>query len=237
MNQQIVRNMFKRIYLLAILLLPTLAWSQPHLRVIASNPPYISFPSIVSVTQPGTNYSFDVVTINTGNSSFTGIVDFLLKAGNGPIDTLALNVPITNLNPLTDTFPYVVFNYTPDPQHFLVPDDIVVIWPRVQSADSFQNNQILIDSFTQNVHVNFFTGIESIQTNNYIVFDAGTNRFILENSLSNKGIFQLHNALGQVVFTCDLNKEIQLPFSLSTGVYVAEVIQNPNRVVQKISIH
>ncbi len=237
MKHQTARNMLKRIYLLAILLLPTLAWSQPNLRVIASTPPYISFPSIVSVSQPGTNYSFDVVTINTGNSVFTGSVDFLIKAGNGPIDTLALNVPITNLNPLTDTFPYVVLNYVPDPQHFLVPDDIVVIWPRVQSVDSFQNNQILIDSFTQSVHVNFFTGIESIQPNNHIVFDAGINKIFLGSSLLNNGVFQLHNSLGQIVFTCETTKEIQLPFSLSTGVYVAEVIQNPNRVVQKISIH
>jgi hypothetical protein len=229
--------MLKRIYLLAILLLPTLAWAQPHLRVIASNPPYISFPSIVTVSNPGTNYSFDVVTINTGTATFTGTVDFLLKAGNGPIDTIALNVPITNLNPQTDTFPYVVLNYTPDPQHFLVPDDIVVIWPRVQGADSFQNNQILIDSFAQNIHVNFFTGIENV-TNNHIVFDAGFNRIQLKSNLAiNGGTFNLYNSIGQVIFTCKTDKEIQLPFSLSTGVYIAEVMQNPNRVVQKISIH
>lgn len=229
--------MLKRIYLLAILLLPSIAWAQPRLQVIASNPPYISFPSIVTVSSPGTNYSFDVVTINTGNASFTGVVDFLLQAGNGPVDTIALNVPITNLNPSIDTFPYVVFNYTPDPQHFLLPDDIVVIWPRVKSVDSFQNNQILIDSFSQNIHVNFFTGIEGTNTNNHIVFDAGNNRIYLGNSLLNGASFQLHNSLGQVVYTCKAEKEIQLPFSLSTGVYVAEVIQNPNRVVQKISIH
>lgn len=237
MIYQTVRIMLKRIFLLAVLLLPMLAWAQPQLRIIASNPPYISFPSIVTVSQPSTNYSFDVVTINTGNAVFTGTVDFLLKAGNGPVDTLALNVPITNLNPLTDTFPYVVFNYSPDPQHFLVPDDIVVIWPRVQTADSFQINQILIDSFTQNVHVNFFTGIESIQLNNHIVFDAGTNRIYIDKSLQNGSSFELYNSIGQRVFSCKADKEIQLPFSLSTGVYVAEVIQNPNRVVQKISIH
>ncbi len=216
-------------------------YAQPHLKVITTPSPYVPFPAIVSLTNPATTYGFNVVLINNGSVTFNGNIDILLQAGSAPSITLISNYTINNMNGWSsDTIPFQISNFAVDGTHFLNADDIVVIWPRVNSADTFAAATIGIDSLSFPIHVNNFTGVNELSkpaslAARYLV-DQGILQ-IQNNSGTPKVSIALYNSTGSLVFeTTTTDQDIPLPCKFPDGVYILEMNSLSVRVVQKISI-
>jgi hypothetical protein len=200
-------------------------YAQPKLRVIPTQSPYIPFPSIVTLTSPATTYSFNVQLINTGNVPFNGNIDLLLKAGVAPSTVLLSNLTVNNLNPGVDTNVFSIINFPVDAVHFLTADDIVVIWPRVNAADTFASSSILLDTLVFPIHVNDFTGLETLNASSKSLkgtFDATANSIHILQPANLTAPFHIgiRSISGTLIFeTTSFNKDISLPRRFPEGIH------------------
>jgi len=216
--------------------------AQPKLRVIPTQAPYIPFPSIVTLTSPATIYSFNVQIINTGTAPFNGNIDLLLKAGSAPSTIILSNLTINNLNPSVDTNVFTILNFPVDAVHFLTADDIVVIWPRVNAADTFATSAVGVDSLHFPIHVNDFTGLEALNATSKSLkgtFDATNNsiHIIQPANLTSPIYIGIRSIGGALVFeTTSTNKDISLPRRFPEGIYFMELSYLTTNVVQKIRL-